>query len=381
MRYFLPLAALLLLIAALAGVKYSQIAMLMQAGSAAAAAGPPPESVGTALARELSWEGTLSAVGSVVAERGVAVSNDAPGVVTRIRFDSGDAVRAGQVLVELDTSVERAQLASAEARRSLAQQNATRTRALFQSHTVTQAKLESDDAQLKTAETEIEGLKAQIERKVVRAAFAGRLGIRQVNLGQYLSPGTALTTLDALDSVFIDFALPQQALAQIKPGLPVRITASGETPLEATGAVAAIDPSLSASARTIRLRASVPNPEQKLRPGMFVDVRVILPEQGKVVAIPQTAVVHASYGDSVFVAEPLKDAEKGAQPGANVKTARQQFVRLGEARGDFVAVSEGVSVGQEVVTAGAFKLRNGAKIAIDNRVETAPQVSPKTENR
>lgn len=381
MRYFLPIAGLLLLIAGLVGIKYSQISSLIDAGKAAAAAGPPPEAVSTAKAEELVWEGTLSAVGSVVAERGVAVSNDAPGVVTRIRFDSGDAVRPGQVLVELDTSVERAQLASAEARLALARQNLKRTRTLFESSTVTQAKVETDESQLKTAETDVDALKAQIERKVVRAAFAGRLGLRQVNLGQYLSPGTTLTTLESLDSVFVDFTLPQQALPHVEAGLPVRVVAAGKTPLEATGAVVAIEPSVNATTRTMKVRASVPNPDQRLRPGMFVDVAVVLPDRGNIVAIPQTAVVHASYGDSVFVAEPLKEADKGALGGPNVKSARQQFVRLGEARGDFVAVVDGIKAGEEVVTAGAFKLRNGAKIAINNSVKVEPQVSPQPENR
>ena len=381
MRYLLPILGLLALVAGLAGIKYSQIAMLIEAGKAGAAAGPPPEAVSTAKAQQLAWEGTLAAVGSVVAERGVDVSNDAPGVVTRIRFDSGDTVRPGQVLVELEGSVERAQLASAEARRDLARQTAARTRALFQSNTVTQAKLEADEAQLKSAETEVEAIRAQIDRKVVRAAFAGRLGIRQVNLGQYLSPGTTLTTLESLDSVFVDFTLPQQVVADVKPGLPVRIKVAGETPLETTGTVAAVTNALDTSTRAIGVRASVPNPEQKLRPGMFVDVGVVLPERGSIVAIPQTAVVHAPYGDSVFVAEPLKEADKGTQPGANVKSARQQFVKLGESRGDFVAVVDGVKVGEEVVTAGAFKLRNGAKIAINNRGQPEPKVSPKLENR
>jgi membrane fusion protein, multidrug efflux system len=380
-RYFLPIFGLVLLVAALAGIKYSQISQLIAFGTAAAAAGPPPEAVSTATAQQLAWEGTLGAVGSVVAERGVAVSNDAPGLVTRIRFESGDTVRPGQVLLELDTGVERAQLASAEARRELARQTAQRTRTLFQSNTVTTAKLEADDAQLKAAETDVEAIRAQIDRKTVRAPFAGRLGIRQVNLGQYLSPGTPITTLESLDSVFVDFTLPQQALSAVKPGLAVRLKASGETPLETKGTVAAVDPAINATTRSIDVRASVPNPEQKLRPGMFVDVSVVLPERGSIVAIPQTAVVHASYGDSVFVAEPLKEGEKGTTPGANVKSARQQFVKLGEARGDFIAVLDGVKVGQEVVTAGAFKLRNGAKIAIDNRVQSKPEVAPKVPNR
>lgn len=387
LRYVLPLLGLLILITGLGGIKFAQISSLIQAGKAAEAAGPPPESVSSAVAQELVWEGTLSAVGNVVAENGVAVSNDAPGLVTRIRFESGDTVKKGQVLVELDTSVERAQLASAQARRDLALQNATRTRTLSRSNTVTQAKVEADEAQLKTAETEVAALEAQIERKIVRAPFAGKLGIRAVNLGQYLSPGTTVTTLEALDSVFVDFTVPQQALADLNPGLPVRVELSGgaregggASALKAEGAVAAIDPSIDPTTRTIRVRARIPNTDQKLRPGMFVDVDVVLPNRGSIVAVPQTSVVHASYGDSVFVVESPKSGEAGP-PGVPTKVARQQFVRVGEARGDFVAVLEGIKVGQEVVSAGAFKLRNGSRILIDNRVQPKPEVDPRPENK
>jgi membrane fusion protein (multidrug efflux system) len=383
MRYVYPILGLLILVAALGGIKTAQISSLIQAGKAMEAAGPPPEAVGTATAQELAWEGSLSAVGSVVAERGVAVSNDAPGMVTKVLFESGDTVKPGQVLVELDSSVERAQLDSARARRDLALQTANRTRALAKTNTVTQAKVDTDEAQLKTAETELDALRAQIDRKTVRAPFAGKLGIRAINLGQYLSPGTKVTTLESLDSVFVDFTLPQQALATLTPGMPVRITANADKPLVAEGKVAAIDPALNEATRSIRVRASVPNADQKLRPGMFVDVAVVLPDRPAVVAIPATAVVHASYGDSVFVVEPVKDKNVPAQTpaGLPIRQARQQFVKVGEARGDFVAVLDGVQKGQEVVTAGAFKLRNNARIAINNRVKADPKVDPKPENR
>ncbi|MDB4991180.1 MAG: putative Co/Zn/Cd efflux system rane fusion protein [Myxococcaceae bacterium] len=382
MRYFLPILGLLALIAGLAGVKFAQISSLIAFGKAAAASGPPPETVATAQARDLVWAGKLSAVGSVVAEHGVAVSNDSPGVVTKIRFDSGDTVKKGQVLVELDTSVERAQLASAQVRLALANQNVVRTRALASSKTVTAARVDADEAQLKTGETEVSALQAQIDRKVVRAAFSGRLGIRQVNLGQYLSPGTTLTTLESLDSVFVDFTLPQQALSDLKNGMPVHITVSGVQTLSAEGTVAAVDPSVDPTTRTIRVRASFPNPGEKLRPGMFVDVGVVLPERGSIVAIPQTAVVHASYGDSVFVLEaPKGDEAKNLSAGAPIKMARQHFVRLGESRGDFVAVLDGIKVGQEVVTAGAFKLRNNAHVIVNNAVQPKAEVNPTPENR
>ncbi|MDB4971931.1 MAG: putative Co/Zn/Cd efflux system rane fusion protein [Myxococcaceae bacterium] len=382
MRYFLPILGLLLLIAGLAGVKFAQISSLIEFGKAMAASGPPPETVATDKARELVWEGKLSAVGSVVAEHGVSVSNDQPGVVTRIHFDSGDTVKKGQILVELDTSVERAQLASAQARLALANQNVGRTRSLASSKTVTLAKVDADEAQYKTSQTEVSQLQAQIDRKVVRAAFTGRLGIRQVNLGQYLSPGTTLTTLEALSSVFVDFALPQQSLHDLKNGMPVHISVSGTEATTAEGVIAAIDPSIDPSTRSIKVRASFPNPGEKLRPGMFVDVAVGLPQQGSIVAIPATSVVHASYGDSVFVIEtPQGDEAKNLPAGAPVKIARQHFVRLGESRGDFVAVLDGVKAGQEVVSAGAFKLRNNAHVIVNNAVQPKASVNPTPENR
>lgn len=384
MRYFLPILGLLIVIGGLGGIKFAQISSLIAYGKAAEAAGPPPEAVGASNAQDLSWEGQLSAVGSVVAERGVAVSNDSPGMVKAIKFDSGDEVKKGQVLVELDTGVERAQLASAAARRDLAQQTAERTRKLAASQTVTQAKVDADEAQLKTAETELNALSAQIDRKVVRAAFSGRLGIRKVNLGQYLAPGTTMTTLEALDSVFVDFTLPQQTLHDVTVGLPVRITVNGSSgageSFTANGSVAAVDPSIDPTTRSIKVRAAVPNPGQKLRPGMFVDAGVVLPKHASVVAVPQTAVLHASYGDSVFLVEAPKPEDK-VQPGANIKIARQQFVRLGESRGDFVAIVDGVKVGQQVVTQGAFKLHNGSRVLISDKVPQNPQVQPKPENQ
>ncbi len=388
-RYIVAILGLVLLIGSLIGVKATQIAGLIKAGEAFAKAGPPPESVGTEVSRVLDWEGTLSAVGSVAAAQGVSVSNDAPGVVKKILFESGDLVKPGQVLVELDSSVERAQLATAQARQQLAQTTFNRTSGLAQAGTVSQSVLDADNSGLKAASAEVDGLRAQIDRKIVRAPFAGRLGIRAINLGQYLSPGTTITTLEALDTVFVDFTLPQQALPSLRTGLGVRVGIEGIEQFTAEGQIVAIDPALDRATRSLRVRASVPNPDQKLRPGMFARVAVLLPGRAQVVAIPMTAVVHAPYGDSVFIVEPLStpDAQTAQGEGANAKASafpvrqvRQQFVRLGEERGDFVAVLEGVSAGQEVVTAGAFKLRNGAKVAINNRTKVEPQLAPRPDN-
>jgi membrane fusion protein (multidrug efflux system) len=383
-RYLLPILGLLALIAALVGVKFQQISTLIGFGKMAQAAGPPPEAVSTATSHEDTWEGTLSAVGSIAAAKGVAVSNDGPGLVSRIHFESGQMVQAGQVLVELDTSVERAQLASAKARMDLAAINAGRSRALVQSNAIAQSQLDTDDATLKTATTDLAAIQAQIDRKTVRAPFTGRLGIRAVNLGQYLNSGTTVTVLEAIDTVYVDFELPQQRLADVKVGMPVRITIEGAGGLQQDGAVAAIDPTIDSTTRTIKVRASLPNKQEKLRPGMFANVAVVLPKRDPQVVVPATAVVHASYGNSVFVVEDRKDeagnpvAGMDGKPG---KMARQQFVRTGEARGDYVAILDGVKSGQELVSAGAFKLRNGSPIVVHNDVKVDAQLDPHPENR
>jgi membrane fusion protein (multidrug efflux system) len=383
MRFVIPIGVLLVVVGALGAVKFKQIALLIHAGKEGQKAGPPPEVVGTAVAAEDSWEGTLSAVGSVAAVRGVAVSNESPGVVTAIHFESGDRVAAGQVLVELDTSVERAQLASAQARKDLAALGAGRSRTLAQTDAVSKAQLDGDEAQLKSSSADWGALQAQIDRKTVRAPFAGRLGMRTVNLGQYLNPGTAVTMLESLGSVYVDFSLPQQYLGEVKVGTPVRIAVAGAGGGELAGSVGAVDPTVDATTRTIKLRASVPNKQDRLRPGMFVNVVVVRGQRNHVVSAPATAIVHASYGDSVFVVEPRKDGDGAPVNGADgkpAKMARQQFVRLGPQRGDFVAIEAGVKAGQELVTAGAFKLRNGAGVVINNEVKPTPALKPAVDN-
>ena len=384
MRYVIAIGLLVLMIGTLVGIKFGQISMLMQAGKQSQMLGPPPESVSTSLVKEDTWEETLSAVGSVVAAKGVSVSSESPGVVSTIRFESGALVKAGQVLLELDSSVERAQLASAMARRELAVLSAGRSRQLAKQSAIPRSQLDGDEAQLKTARADLSALQAQIERKTVRAPFSGRLGIRAVNLGQYLNPGTTITTLEALDLVYVDFTVPQQELADVASQTKVRISLSGEDGAVFDGAIAAVDPSVDATTRTVRLRASVPNKGERLRPGMFVSVAVIKPQRSKVVAAPATAVVHASYGDSVFVVEDRKDEAGAVVLGADGKPAkvvRQQFVRVGVARGDFLAITDGVHLGQELVTSGAFKLRNGIGIVVHNEVQPGFSLHPNPGNR
>jgi membrane fusion protein (multidrug efflux system) len=237
---------------------------------------------------------------------------------------------------------------------------------------------------VKTSRSDLDALRAQIARKTVRAPFSGKLGIRQVNLGQYLNSGTAITSLETSDALYVDFSLPQQRLKQVELGMPVRLVVDGNDVSPSDGAIRAIDPSADPVTRSIKLRAALSKQDGTLLPGMFGRVSVVLPDKRDVVIVPANAVVHASFGDSVFVVEDRKDEAGHPMKGANggpAKVARQQFVKVGDARGDFVAVAEGLSVGQSIVTAGAFKLRNGAPIAVDNAVEAKADISPHPENR
>ena len=366
MRYILAIVGVLVVAGALVLVKFKQISQLISFGKKMEQAGPPPESCGTTLAKEESWTGSLSSTGSVAAVQGVSISNDAPGVVTRILFESGAKVKQGDALVELDGKVEWAQLASAKARLELARRTFERDKALVASGSLAGATLDAEESQVKTVSADIEGIQAQLARKIVRAPFTGRLGIRAVNVGQYLNPGTTLTVIIGLDAVFVDFTLPQQQLAAVAVGMPVHIAIEGAGGLASEGSIVAIDPSIDPVSRTIKLRAGVPNKDERLHPGMFAQVSVALPDKSSSVIVPVTALVHASFGDSVFI------VENGV--------ARQQFVKVGPSRGDFVAIVDGVKSGQEVVTSGAFKLRNNSKVVVDNKVAPVPSSAPHPEN-
>jgi membrane fusion protein (multidrug efflux system) len=389
MRILVAVGISLAVVGLLAGTKFAQISSLMQFGKAAQAAGPPPQAVGTAVAKGAEWESLLEAVGSVEAGRGVTISNEVPGVVRAIRFDSGAKVRAGQVLVELDASVERAQLSSLQARRELATSSATRTRRLEAGGATTKAQLDADEAQLKTVSADAQALAAEIEKKTIRAPFGGKLGIRSVNLGQYLNPGTAITVLESTDAVYIDFTVPQQQVVRVPVGTAVRISLPGTQPARTLpGKIAAVDPNADPVTRAVKVRASVEAADKKsgdeLRPGMFVNVSVVLPDRASVVFVPDTSIMRAPYGNSVYIVEDKKDdaGHPVTGPGGKpAKVARQQFVRIGISRGDFVAVDEGVTAGEEVVTLGAFKLRNGAPVFVNNEVQLQPSQTPNPQNR
>jgi membrane fusion protein (multidrug efflux system) len=357
---------------AIAFVKYRQIQTAMAAG---AAWQPPPEAVTTIVAEQDQWSATLSAIGTVVAVHGVTVSADLPGIVERIAFDSGRAVRAGDVLVELDTSQEEAQLQAAKAERDLASLNFERIRGLREKGVTSQAEYDQFAARLKQAGAHVGEIEAAIGRKTIRAPFTGTLGIRQVDLGQYLNGGDPVVPLQSLDPIFVDFSVPQQQVGDLAVGREVRVQAEGMADVAFKGSITAINSIVDSATRNIRAQATLPNVDGRLRPGMFVEVLVVLGAGDVVVALPASAISYAPYGDSVFIVENIEGPN-----GQTYLGVRQQFVKLGPGRGDQVAVLSGVEPGAEVVTSGVFKLRSGAAVLVNNQIQPANSPTPEPED-
>lgn len=354
--------------AGLAGLKVWQIRAMI----AHARAQPPPgEHVAVFTVRQESWPRLLTAVGSVTPVRGVKLTAELPGVVREIAFEPGTEVEAGTLLVRLDTTTEEAELREAEARVELARLNVERLRALRASQTVSQSELDEAEATLKQAEARAEAIRSTIAKKTLRAPFAGLLGIREVHLGQYLQPGQPVVSLQALDPVHIDFALPQQNISQLRLGMAVEVTSDAYPDRTFRATLTAMDPDVDTATRTVRAQATVANRDRALRPGMYVRVAVVLPEVDLVTMIPSTAVLSAPYGDSVFVVE---SATNGVSGGF---TVRQQFVKLGRRRGDFVSVTGGLQPGQQVVSAGVFKLRNGMRVQVTDLPTPEPRLEPR----
>jgi membrane fusion protein (multidrug efflux system) len=295
-----------------------------------------------------------------------------PGKVVRITFEPGTKVKAGDLLVQQDISSEQAQLRAAEATVALTKLELERSSKLLGKKAVAQAKYDSDDALYKQAMAQIDGIRATIRKKTIRAPFAGRLGIRLVNLGQIIKEGEPIVSLQTLDPIFVNFSLPQQQLAQVTPGLKVRVTTDALPGQAIEGEITAISPDVDAATRNIRVQATVANSQEHLRPGMFVNVAMILPLREDVLAIPTTAVLYAPYGDTVFVVD-AKKSEKGVEP---VNVARQKIVQLGEKRGDFVASVSGLEKGETVVSTGVFKLRNGQAVVVDNTLAPVFKLAP-----
>jgi membrane fusion protein, multidrug efflux system len=368
-RMIWMLVVVIAFVVVIGGFKYSQIK-----GAMSQSFQPPPEAVTTTVTKLEQWDTTLSAIGSVVAVNGVMLSADLPGVVDQISFDSGRAVGKGDVLVTLDTRQERAQLASAEAQRELTRVELTRSQDLQAKGIVPKDTLDHSAAEFKQAEAALNEIRATIDRKTIRAPFAGVLGIRQINDGQYLAGGAPIVSLQALQPVFVNFSVPQQEVGLLRAGGAISVTSDAFQGAE-TGRISAFDSVVNEATRNIQVQAILANASLKLRPGLFVEAQLAQGARMPVIALPVSAISYAPFGDSVFIVEDVKGPD-----GKSYRGVRQQFVKLGGARGDLVAVLTGVKPGEEVVTSGVFKLRPGAAVTVNNTIQPGSSATPKPAN-
>jgi membrane fusion protein (multidrug efflux system) len=368
----LMLVVTVVVLATLGFVKFKQVQTAVQA---AASFAPPPEAVTSVVAKQEVWPDSLSVIGSMEAVHGVVISADLPGTVSKINFQSGQAVKEGDVIVELDTRQERAQLAALEAQRDLAKINFGRTQKLVDEGVISRQEYDTSVASQKQTEANVGEIRATIDRKTIRAPFSGILGIRKVNLGQYLAAGNPIVQLQQLNPIYVNFGVPQQSGSQVKVGGNVTVTAQDLAGKEFTGHVTALDSVIDEATRNYQVQATLANPQGKLKPGMFVQVAMHYGTPRYAVTLPASAINYAPYGDSVFIITDLKDPK-----GNSYRGVRQQFVKINGSRGDQVAVVSGVKAGDEVVSSGVFKLRNGAAVTVNNKVQPENNPAPKPQD-
>lgn len=406
---FFTILGIVLVIAAIASVKGLQISTLIDMGKTMQ---EPPTTISAEQVKAYEWESTLTAIGSLEAAKGLEVTADLSGRITKILFDAGSEVEVGDLLVEQDISTEKAQLRAAKSAAALAKNNFSRVSQLYKRKVASKSEYDSSQNAYQSALAEVDNINAAIEKKSIRAPFKGRLGIRLINLGQSISAGEPLVSLQATDQMFVNFFLPQQNLPELSVGLTVRLKTDAVPDTVFTGKINAINPEIDSKTRSVEIQAILSNPENTLLPGMFANIEVVMPNTSNVLLIPITSVKYATYGDSVFVVEPKtvepkKEETKTAEQESDIEAAadntvsesitsneselaqgtnqqtseeklvvRQQFVRLGEARGDYVVVTKGLSENEMVVNAGVFKLRNGAPVVINNDVVPEFSLNP-----
>ena len=364
LKIVIAIIVVVVIFGGLAGIKVLQFKTL-----AATPWVQPPETISSAVAHDEKWQDTVAAVGSITAVQGVTVTPEIAGMVKEIAFESGAIVAKGDLLVRFDTSTEEAQLKALNAQLEWTRLSLDRSKKLRTDNTVSQSELDQADASFQQAKANADAIQAVIDKKTIRAPFGGKLGIRQINLGEYVDSGKPIVSLQSLTPVYADFSLPQQSLALIKTGMTVRVTMDTYTNKQFEGTLTAINPNLDESTRSVRLQGTLDNADQQLRPGMFARIEVVLPTDQNVLVIPATAILSAPYGDSVYVIEKSTNG-----PGSVV---RSQFVRTGRARGDFITVESGLKAGDHVVSAGLLKLRNGAAVTENNEIAPKPAEKPK----
>lgn len=368
-RMVLMLLVMIAVIGGLAFVKYRQVEAAIAMGASFQI---PPTAVTTVIAKQETWPSTLSVIGTAAAIQGVTISADLPGTVDKIHFESGQAVKEGDILVELDTRQERAQLANNEAQRDLAQIQFGRAEQLSKAGVISKSDYDNAAAQQKATAAQVGDIKAAIARKTIHAPFSGILGIRQISLGQYLAAGQAIVSLQSLNPIYVNFGIPQQDTPKVAIGRGLHVTNADLPGAGFAGKVTALDSVISEQTRNIQVQATLANPGGKLRPGMYVQVELPLGQPQQVIPLPTTAINYAPYGDSVYVVGDLKDPKTGK----TYRGVRQQVVKLGVSRGDQVAVMSGLNPGDEVVSSGVFRLRNSAPIQVNNSVKPENNPNP-----
>ena len=370
---FKVVLGLIIVFLLIAGIKGFQIFSMIKAGKAMVL---PPTTVTSAKVKKVDWAPSLTAVGSITPVQGATISAELPGMVSEIGFESGRPVKKGSLLVKLDSSAEQAQLRSAQAEAELAKADFDRARDLAQRKVISKAEFDAAASRYTQRKAAVDNMQSVIDKKEIRAPFDGSAGIREVNPGQMVPAGQKLVTLQALDKVFVDFFLPQQQLGKVEVGMPVKMTTDAIDGLAFKGVLSAINSAIDPATRAVSLQATIDNGEHALRAGMFARVEVLLPETHPTLIIPSTAVAYAPYGNSVYVIEKKKDEKTGK----DALVLRQQFVRTGETRGDFVSVTEGLKEGDEIVSTGVFKMRNGMDVAVDNKLAPQDKFSPEPPN-
>ncbi|MGH9494480.1 MAG: efflux RND transporter periplasmic adaptor subunit [Candidatus Sulfotelmatobacter sp.] len=371
-RMILMLVAVLALVGGLGYIKFHQIETAIAQGANFKL---PPTAVTTVVAQKEIWPSTLSVIGTAAAIEGVTVSADLPGTIDKIHFESGQWIHKGDVLVELDTRQEHAQLASLEAQRDLAKTNFDRAQELVKAGVISHSEYDSATAQQKATEAQVADIRAAIARKTIHAPFTGMLGIRQVSLGQYLAAGQSIVALQSLDPIYVNFGVPQQETGKVSPGRAIHVTNNDLPGLGFPGKVTALDSVVNEQTRNIQVQATLTNKGNRLRPGMFVQVELPLGQPRDIVSLPASAINYAPYGDSVYIVGDMKDPK-----GNSYRGVRQQIVKVEGSRGDQVAITSGVNPGDEVVSSGVFRLRNGAPIQVNNTVKPANSPAPKPED-
>jgi membrane fusion protein (multidrug efflux system) len=370
-RFILMLVIMAALLGGLGFVKYRQVEAAMAMGASFA---PPPTAVSTVVAKRETWPTTLEVIGTAAAIQGITLSADLPGTVDKIHFESGQSVKEGEILVDLDTRQEHAQLASMEAQRDLAKIQYGRSEQLMKAGVISKSDYDTAASQQKATEAQVADIRAAIARKTIHAPFSGILGLRQISLGQYLASGQAIVSLQSLSPIYVNFGVPQQDTPKIFIGHSVQVTSENLPGVGFSGKITALDSVVNEQTRNIQVQATLQNPAGKLRPGMFVQVAMPLGAPRDIIPLPASAINYAPYGDSVYVVSDMKD-----QKGNSYKGVKQQVVKIEGSRGDQVAITSGINPGDEIVSAGVFRLRNAAPVVVNNSVQPGNNPNPKPD--